>query len=60
MKKASYVNLSRQESGALLVPAVGTAVEILRFAQDDTKKECAEFRTSLSDKERGFGGTPID
>jgi len=38
MKKASYVNLSRQESGALLARAVGTAVEILRCAQDDTKK----------------------
>jgi hypothetical protein len=30
--------LSLQESCALLTPAVGTSVEILRFAQDDTKK----------------------
>jgi hypothetical protein len=39
----SYANLSREGSGALLTPVVGTIVEILRFAQDDTKMQARNF-----------------
>jgi hypothetical protein len=48
---------SNEKSCALPAPAVGTAVEILRFAQDDTMKRIRRSETSAEDP--GFPSTRL-